>query len=821
MGNFFRENWISKVREVDVDTNQGYTFDRVMNNLNCSKDARYWRIIKKTKNSKEPKFLFKSNVAESWEFTDPNIDNPIRNTNQIYLKFKKVKDFIAPSNHFRKHGCYTFAPEDTLVYERYWDDIEDKIENGFVYEGVRITGRHFFTINFGRFLAIPVDEFGKPTSKRKVWTFLRFIDIQFYIFHELEEVMLDGIYSNIKSYRKWFPTKLADDYYALTPKSFVASKARRKGWSAIIGTGIFNYNFTFKEGSTNFIVAGEKSHYGPIRKAIANTKSFIDKYTPWIRRTDVIGQREHMVASVKIKDEYGIETEEGYLSELKYESFKDNPFKSIGESAYVINIEEPGKFSNLLEAYPISIQPLLRDGETIIGSCIVGGTAGDLEAGGSEGIYNMMMAPEAYGFKGYENIYEENPREDKVGFFIDDLWYSPVKLLKSEILHYSKSKKTKLYLELFKSRYVDTVDEFGNSYRYLSKIILKEKRKIQKGTSITSYQKFITQQPLYLSEAFLVNETSPFEVLMAKEALGILKARTRRNWESGLFYYGKANKVKWKRDFGLNPIIEFPHHENEDLAGCWVLYQHPVKTKVIDEISGDYKEEIMSWRYIAGTDPIDFGTEETSGSKDNKHSLAATYIIDALTRNIVAEYIGRPRTSEEYFEQLIRGLEYYNAILLYENNLKGLFSYFKSKNKLYLLASEPDSLKDRTGYKPNNRIKGFHATKQINSHARELINRWTLEEVIIGQDENSGEKIIETRMFTIPSIGLLQEIIAWNNRGNYDRISGLGAAMLLLFDRDYEEEVEMSSSQSVLNDGIFRRIRNRTKKENPFLNFMK
>lgn len=777
---------------IKIDTKGGYTLEQINKNKNCSKDPKYWYQIEGT-----DRYLFKSSIAESWEFWDSGVENPIRNTNQIYIKFLDITPFIEPSNHFKKFGYYTAAPPDTLLWNRFWDDLEDKIDNGFEVGGVRITGRHFFFINFGRFRAIPTDEFGNPTSTSKIWTFLRFLDHQYYLMHELEECFLEGYYTTYEEAKKWFPDLTQEMYFTLKLYSFVVAKGRRKGWTAAIAIGVFNYNFTFKESSMNILAAYEKGHYGATLKAFHTTKTFLDKYTPWKRRTDIKGTSEHMIAGIETTDPFGIKMKEGYLSEMQAVSFKDNPFKGIGESATVIDIEEGGKFNNLLESYPVSIEPLIRDGETMIGSAIVGGTAGDMESGGSLGLSEFMSKPKEYGFKYYENIYEPTIVAGNSGWFIDDLWYSPIKITKTELREYTKGERLEVLLSKFPGEFVDTVDIQGNSYRELSKIILENKREKRRKISTIAYQKFITQQPMYLSEAFLLNESSPFDTATAKEVLGQLSVENVR-MKFGTFALTEG-LPRFILNMGLNPVDEYPY-KGADTTGCWVIYEDPMRTG----------GEIPAWRYIAGCDPIDWGSEEVSST--GAHSFAASYIIDTVTRNIVAEYISRPKKAEDYFEQLWRGLEYFNAFLLYENNLKALFSYFKSKNKLYLLANEPESLKGRWGYKASQRTKGFHATPAANSYARELIHTWTLEQVLMHQTED-GTPVFVPRMYFIQSKGLLQEIISWNSKGNFDRISSLGATMILLFDKNYETDTP-EEQESKLNKGIFLKMRNIVKRKN-------
>ncbi len=804
-----KKNFTKKVAK--VNTNGGYTYEQVMANKNVSKNSKYWYKIEGTE-----KYLFKSKVAESWEYFDPVIENPIRNTNQIYIKFKDVSTFVAPSNYFRDHKTYTFYSEGTMGYENYWDELEEKVENGFETEGVRITGSYFFAINFGRFQVLPVDKDGNQLSKKKKWEFLRFLDHQYYMMHELEECALSGIYQTWQQYKDWFPEADREEFEDLTLQSFVLAKGRRKGWTALIAIGLLNRSFTFVESSVNILAAYEKNHYGPMLKAIHNTKNWLNKQTPWVRVTDIKGTRDNFISGINVIDENGIKVQEGYQSEVKAETFKDNPFKGIGETATIINVEEAGKFNKLIETFPVSIEPLIRDGEQKTGFAVIGGTAGDMESGGSMGLSLMIHNPDAYGCKVYENIYEEVPPLTDCGWFIDDMWYLPKRVSKKEILSLNDSDRTKELLSKIKGTHIELSDRFGNSFRYFAEMILDQKRDKTRRADSVAYQKFITQQPKYLSEAFLLDESSPFDTALAKEARGQL-ANAKIGAEPGTFIKGQDGKIKWKKDFSLNPVDTYPYNK-DNKSGCWVMYNQRVEetfTHKDDNGKEISKQEVLPWRYIAGCDPIDWGSGESSSDGAKKHSLAASYIIDTRTRNIVAEYVGRPRTSEDYFEQLWRGLEYYNALLLYENNLKGLFSYFKMKNKLYLLAYEPNSLKDTHGYKPNNRVKGFHATAGANNYAREAIHRWSLEDVLIGQGED-GEPIYVPRMRVLPSLGLLDEIIRWNSQMNFDRVSGLGAAMILLFDRDYEIEASSANKNSTFEKGIFKRVRNKIGKNNKF-----
>lgn len=417
---------------------------------------------------------------------------------------------------------------------------------------------------------------------------------------------------------------------------------------------------------------------------------------------------------------------------------------------------------------------------TYIGNGIITHNTGGTEGADFQGLEELVRKPDGYNIYGIPNIFDGRLNE-----------------------------KTAFFIPTFLNRR-DCFDKDGNSdiVKAVSEIDI-ERKITKKNMSPNIYLRTIAEHPYTIDEAILRMEGSPFDVGLVREVLAQLKVENSSSSEPGEFIINDSGKVEWRSNFDLQPIDTFPlSSKDNNKEGCWVIYNKPQKT-----VEGT----IANWRYIAGNDPIDFGSEEVSTG--NKHSLASTFIIDSLTRNIVAEYTGRPEVAEKYYEQLWRGIEYYNAELLYENNLKGLFSYFRNKNKLHLLANEPESLKDRFGYKVNNRIKGFHATPAINGFGRELINKWSLEEYIIDQNQITGELNTQPRMWTIKSIPLLQEMEKWNNKDNYDRISSLGACLILLNDREIFLQDRVDKVNSRIKDStFFKRIQKFTTKSNQILN---
>jgi len=139
----------------------------------------------------------------------------------------------------------------------------------------------------------------------------------------------------------------------------------------------------------------------------------------------------------------------------------------------------------------------------------------------------------------------------------------------------------------------------------------------------------------------------------------------------------------------------------------------------------------------------------------------------------VAEYTGRPDSAEEFYEIVRRLIKYYNATLLYENEKKGLYVYFTQKHEEYLLADQPDIINDVLQNTKVSRRKGIHMNKEIKLWGERLIRDWLNEEYA------PGAKNL-TKIFSEP---LLEELISYNEDGNFDRVM---AFMMIMI---YKEEL--------------------------------
>lgn len=657
-------------------------------------------------------------VAEPWL----GITNPVRNSKHEYLKFLNTEVFSEEARHFLRYGYYTNAPYGSKDWNDYWDLQEKRCLEGYSVGGVRVTGRHYFFLNFSMLKARPIDPItGLEKDSKKIITFPRFLDHQYYLFHEIEECFAEGPYKGNELI------------------GICIAKSRRKGISFVNSGGIISYNYNFVPASLTTIAAYEAVHYNTLLNGTHYVLNHLNKNTDWAKRRQKINRRDHFRASFVYVDEFGIESEGGYMSEVQAKSFKDDPFKAIGDSVYTMCFEEAGRFKGLLDAYTIA-EPTFRDGEVMTGVPMIWGTGGDVEAGGKD-LEDMFYNPKAYGLKAYENIYDENATGE-CGWFIDDMWYMP-----------GETKDRKFVL----------VDQHGNSYRELAEKVLDEKRAVRSKGSRVAYRKFVTQQPKSPKEAFLRIDSSPFDTLRAQSRLTQILTNPKIFIDS--IYTAKfvidleSGTVKYEYDPIGIPLREFPIKDWEHVEGCPEIYEHPKRNS---------DGEITPFRYIAGIDSYD-------ADKSTTDSVGSMIVLDRLTDRIVCHYKGRPMANV-FYETCRRILKYYNATANYERSNKGIYGYFYNKQCLHLLCDEPDILKEKGISKANtigNNSKGTSPSIQVNSWGRELYAVWS-ELPAYGEDADSEV----VNMDKIRSLGILRETISYNDVGNFDDISAMGMLMI-------------------------------------------
>lgn len=314
-------------------------------------------------------------------------------------------------------------------------------------------------------------------------------------------------------------------------------------------------------------------------------------------------------------------------------------------------------------------------------------------------------------------------------------------------------------------------DGVSDVIKALIEIYLNRYRVKYNTTDPNTILKTIAEVPVTPAEAIVKIGINIFPVTDLTERVAQLDANPNEyddTYVGELIINGKG-EVEFKPTTD-KPIRDFPHKDNK-IVGAIEIFQLPQKDKETNKP--------FSYRYILGADPYD---DDTSGTM----SLGSVFVFDTWTDQIVAEYTGRPAFAEDYYEICRRLCIFYNGVLNYENNKKGLFAYFSSKNSLYLLTDILDFLKDKQMIKDSygNKSKGTGATANINAFGRERQRSWMMSPTtVIRKVDGKDEEVKIPKLYLIRSRAYLKEAILWNTEGNYDRISAMGMVMLLRQDR--------------------------------------
>jgi len=456
-------------------------------------------------------------TSENWNKLNPTIISPVRHTGQQYLKFINTEIFSESAKHYLKHKVYTFAPEGTSEHIEFWDEEERRCKEGYSVGGTRITGEHYAYLNYGRILAT-VDD-GK--RQRKIDTFPKFLDMDYYWYHELEEAEKNG-------------------------QGMIVVKARRKGFSYKNAFGMA-WKYHWWPHSISILAAYEKTFWANTMEMAKNMINFINENTDWVKGS-LIDRQDHIKAGYVEKDIYsGVNIAKGFKSEILALSFKDSPQKSVGRTAERMLFEEAGDWPGLMQAYQRSY-PLFKDGNIMIGIPILYGTGGNSKNGTNADFESMFYNPSAYGLRSYENIYDETAIGE-AGWFVDDAWYRE-----------------------------PYIDKAGNALRDKAIEDIDLEREEKKKADPKAYNMMVTQHPHTPKEAFLRSEGAVFPAIELYNVLSKLKAddRYKKLGTPGTLFE-EEGKIRFRPDLEnkLYPMNKYPHKSNEPQVGCPVVYQHP------------------------------------------------------------------------------------------------------------------------------------------------------------------------------------------------------------------------------------------------------
>lgn len=632
---------------------------------------------------------------------------------------------------FQQHGCYTLAPRGTTDYKKYWDQETERCLNGYTApDGEGITGYNYFYLNYSPIFKLVETEYtdrnGDIRKRReRVLQFPSFWDYDYYYFCAIEEAEQQG-------------------------KHMAVLKSRQRGYS-FKGASMLVRNYMLIPGSKNFAVASEQKFLvgdGLLTKAW-QIMDFLDKHTEWAKQR-LVSTRMERVSGYKVTDEFGKQTEQGYLSSIVGITLKNDPERIRGTRGKLVLWEEGGKFPDLLDAWRIEQPSVETDDGVAFGLMIAFGTGGTIGAS-FEGLKELFYKPNANNVLAFPNIWDDGRENTECGFFVPA--YSNLESFDDD----------------GNQRFMD---KDGNSLKELAiQNLIDQRNKIKDGgASQQSIDRFISERPMKPAEAVLElgKNIFPRKLLMDQ----LTRIRTNKKLQSmkhivDLEWDGNGQVKATEKPSG--DITNYPLKKGDKPHGSVVIWEYPVKDPPLG-------------LYIGGCDPYDHDDSFTN-------SLGSTFIFkrvragEAWTDVIVAEYSGRPDTAEEYYENVRKLLTFYNARLLFENERKGIYPYFTNKHCDYLLADQPDKIISEV-FKDSKvqRRKGCHMTKQIRAYGEGLILEWLLDEF------EEGHPNVE-RVYSEP---LIEELIENDGVRNVDRVIAL--CMVMIY-REELYQVKVSSAK--------------------------
>ena len=632
---------------------------------------------------------------------------------------------------FQQHGCYTLAPRGTTDYNKYWEQETDRCLNGYTApDGEGITGYNYFYLNYSPIMRLKEEEYtdreGNLRKRRqRILEFPSFWDYDYYYFCAIEQAELEG-------------------------KHMAVLKCRQRGYS-FKGGSMLVRNYMLIPGSKNFAIASEQKFLigdGLLTKAW-QIMDFLDKHTAWAKQR-LVSTRMERTSGYKITDEFGKQTEQGYLSSITGITLKNDPERVRGTRAKLVLWEEGGKFPSLLDAWRIEQPSVETDDGKAFGLMIAFGTGGT-EGASFEGLKELFYKPKSYNVLSFPNIWDEGRENTECAFFVPA--YSNLESFDDD--------GNQVYM-----------DKDGNSYKEKAiENLIDQRNKVKDGgASQQSIDRFISERPIKPAEAVLElgKNIFPRKLLMDQ----LTRIRTNKKLQSmkhivDLEWDGNGQVKATEKPSG--DITNYPLKKGDKPHGSVVIWEYPVKDPPLG-------------LYIGGCDPYDHDDSFTN-------SLGSTFIFkrvragEAWTDVIVAEYSGRPDTAEEYYENVRKLLTFYNARLLFENERKGIYPYFTNKHCDYLLADQPDKIISEV-FKDSKvqRRKGCHMTKQIRAYGEGLILEWLLDEF------EEGHPNIE-RVYSEP---LIEELIENDGVRNVDRVIAL--CMVMIY-REELYQVKVSSAK--------------------------
>lgn len=688
-------------------------------------------------------------------------------------KFVNTELFNEAARTYQATGRYTQFKVDSIPHRQFRRRECDRRRNGFSapcwqnpdgsIEDVWITGGHYNFLNYTRMertdeSSVIVTEHG--ATAKKIYSFPSFIDAQFWTWQIIEFCRRNGLH-------------------------LIIDKTRRGGFSYIMAADSSNEVNLSKHKVVIHVAADNKYliKQGGLSDFAVNNLKFFEEKTPF-KRGIYSPTTDSFKLGYRMKN--GVEADDSWSSSLLSVSANNNPDCAIGKDAVTIKVEELSTMQNFDEFMNVT-EPTMTVGTRTTGTLMAWGTA---TAANMQIFEQNFYNPRAFGFMAFENVFDNDARNEVCGFFKSYAWG-----LEGEIDG------------------VKGFDEDGNSNLRIGLQLAARERVEKKKTAKTfaEYLNYLGQRALFPAESF----SSASENIFSSEALNKFEDKLRvdnsyKFYTDGELFEDGTKKIYFKSNARIrieNPDMKtydyiqgVPRRGNEDPHGCIRVWFAPEYEETY--INDRLVRSILPGTYVAVYDPV--GIDKDKKEITDRHSHNSIFVIEmprernGFKPKLCAAYYGRTERLEEADEKFYRLCKWYNCIGtgLVEINRGETVSNFRKWKATRYLGYEPLYVWDSAVKEKVSTSYGYN----IGSGPKKLDGLRLLKEFlyeVIGKNEFGEDIYVFERFLDYQTI---LELKKFNAEGNFDRISSLILLGIYWKSIDIKGKRELASRKKVTED---------------------
>lgn len=638
----------------------------------------------------------------------------------IYVPILKTKGFnpspTAGKIPFFADGNANFKCIGTQRYMDFWAEEFNRCINGYDTGGLHIPGPYYWFLNHTivKGLLGPMYPFFNDTQ----------YEVE-YMFDQAKKYNMPGI---------------------------VVLKARRVGLSELNQSGL-HWGIRFVEGYKAAVTAGLDRYVQGIRNKFNYSAS---RYNEALRINILRNNVKEYTIGYEVEDSVGGYREDGYGSQILWETMFDDPYKLEGEYFHEVIMEEGGQYEKLSKVHG-SIKPAMEFGGKIGGLFKIYGTAGDIltkskafkyfyDNAEKLGFYRMFIKGNRFFFP-----FNVNPISMTMNHEItnEEMYCIPnIKKkfkgkAKSEVLGMEDTSAADEYLDDLLARYT----KLGN----------KEKIK-----------EWLKARPRSESEAWTSGGNNNFNEEIVMDQL--LKIEGREN------------------EFVKPYILEYVRFKNKN--GVYEL-KMPLQVEAIPakKKDPDWKKVLILEKPIPNMPNLDIGGIDgyNQDQSATSNSLGAMVILRQSDifpfpgmkytgKYPIFLYYGRPPKKELFFDICLKASIYYNLVsnvmIAAESDL--VISYFIDNQGRKYLSHRP-----RNFDSPN--------SKQVHTFGFKVSNN---KEQLMGALQGYLEDNYQNIFFT----SILKDFLAYDEDyigSDWDSVDALGCAFVRIIDKRFKSKPEI------------------------------